>query len=266
LDDPFDLLREAFRVVHPAWSIPLAAAFLAAPVAWFHYKVQQPALKPLAYLLGGIPAVVALAAGFAGWKYRQERQAFLQANVDIAWLSDLTWREFERRVADMYRDDGFTVEETGGGGADGGVDLQLRKNGRTTIVQCKKWRSFKVGVRPVRELYGVMVAEKADRAVFVSSGIYTQEALEFARGKPLDLIDGAQLATMLKRGQSAALPGSACGAVKGAGSNTEAPERPKCPRCGSEMVLRRARTGPKAGREFWGCPAFPKCRGVVEVE
>jgi restriction system protein len=207
-----------------------------------------------------------LAAGYAGWRYRRERQAFLDANVDIGWLNGLTWREFERRVADMYRDDGFTVEEAGGGGADGGVDLRLRKDGHTTIVQCKRGRTFKVGVRPVRELYGVMAAEKADRAVFVSSGVYTQEALEFGRGKPLDLIDGAQLATMLKRCQSSARQAPASGAAKATGSATNTPERPKCPRCGSEMVLRRARTGPKTGREFWGCRTFPQCRGVRQVD
>ena len=34
-----------------------------------------------------------------------------------------------------------------------------------------------------------------------------------------------------------------------------------CPLCGGEMVLRTARKGPKAGEKFWGCSAFPKCRG-----
>jgi len=34
-----------------------------------------------------------------------------------------------------------------------------------------------------------------------------------------------------------------------------------CPLCGSEMVLRTAKKGPKAGENFWGCSAFPKCRG-----
>ncbi|MBU6951619.1 nuclease-related domain-containing protein [Hahella sp. HN01] len=36
----------------------------------------------------------------------------------------------------------------------------------------------------------------------------------------------------------------------------------KCPRCGSNMVLRKAKQGANAGRQFWGCSAYPKCRAV----
>ena len=38
---------------------------------------------------------------------------------------------------------------------------------------------------------------------------------------------------------------------------------PECPRCGTVMVRRTASTGPNEGRGFWGCPRFPKCRGVL---
>lgn len=38
-----------------------------------------------------------------------------------------------------------------------------------------------------------------------------------------------------------------------------------CPRCGAPMVLRRATRGDKDGQEFYGCSAYPKCRGIVQV-
>lgn len=38
-----------------------------------------------------------------------------------------------------------------------------------------------------------------------------------------------------------------------------------CPKCGSKMVLREAKRGANAGNQFWGCSAFPKCRGIVDV-
>ena len=37
---------------------------------------------------------------------------------------------------------------------------------------------------------------------------------------------------------------------------------PQCPKCGSEMVLRTAKSGSNQGEKFWGCPNYPKCRGV----
>jgi len=40
---------------------------------------------------------------------------------------------------------------------------------------------------------------------------------------------------------------------------------PRCPRCGRLMALRTARTGKNAGHQFWGCTAYPDCKGVVEL-
>ena len=116
-------------------------------------------------------------------RVRQQRATFLQQNVDISWLNNLSWQDFERQVAEVYRQRGYQVDEVGGGGADGGVDLRLRRDGTTAIVQCKRWKTYKVGVKPVRELFGVMTAERAGRAIFISSGIYTDEALAVRRGQ-----------------------------------------------------------------------------------
>lgn len=41
---------------------------------------------------------------------------------------------------------------------------------------------------------------------------------------------------------------------------------PRCPRCGSVMVLRRARRGPNAGQEFWGCSRYPACTETRELD
>lgn len=40
---------------------------------------------------------------------------------------------------------------------------------------------------------------------------------------------------------------------------------PKCPQCGKAMVLRTVRSGKNAGKQFWGCSAYPDCRGLVEL-
>ena len=40
---------------------------------------------------------------------------------------------------------------------------------------------------------------------------------------------------------------------------------PQCPKCGERMVKRVARKGRNAGGKFWGCPRFPKCRGVRQI-
>ena len=50
----------------------------------------------------------------------------------------MIWREFEMLVGEAFRLQGYQVVETGGGGADGGVDLVLRKDRETFLVQCKQ--------------------------------------------------------------------------------------------------------------------------------
>ena len=39
---------------------------------------------------------------------------------------------------------------------------------------------------------------------------------------------------------------------------------PSCPQCGKPLVLRTAKTGKNAGRQFWGCSGYPKCRGTLQ--
>jgi len=50
-------------------------------------------------------------------------------------------------------------------------------------------------------------------------------------------------------------------------SNSENPaiDPPSCPNCGLEMVMRTAKKGAHAGRQFWGCSSFPKCRGTISI-
>lgn len=40
---------------------------------------------------------------------------------------------------------------------------------------------------------------------------------------------------------------------------------PRCPKCGGAMALRTAKAGKNAGSQFWGCTAYPDCKGTAEV-
>lgn len=42
-------------------------------------------------------------------------------------------------------------------------------------------------------------------------------------------------------------------------------QSPVCPKCGKQMVERKAQTGPNAGHSFWGCSGYPACKGIVNV-
>jgi len=168
----------------------------------------------------------------------------------------LTWSQFERLIAEFYRRQGATVTTRGGPTSDGGVDLSITdRTGDRLIVQCKHWKSRRVGVKPLRELWGVMSDEKADGAIFVTSGSFSPDAADFARGKRLELIDGPKLRTMI-----AEVKGRL--ATPSAARPDQAVTVPRCPRCSSPMVLRTAKRGTHSGEQFWGCSTYPKCEGT----
>jgi restriction system protein len=113
-----------------------------------------------------VPFICLLGAVTSAWRRRERKN--LVGDVARSQATDaldgMSWREFEMLVGEGFRLQGYQVVETGGAGADGGVDLVLTKPGKSGgekfLVQCKQWRAYKVGVDVVRELYGVMAAKR----------------------------------------------------------------------------------------------------------
>lgn len=201
--------------------------------------------------------------------FRRRQRSGLVTNVarseSASALDGMSWREFEMLVGEAYRLEGYRVTETGGGGADGGVDLALTKGGEKFFVQCKQWKAYKVGVDVVRELYGVMAAKGATGGFVVTSGRFTDDAKAFAEGRNVQLVDGTKLFSMIKRAKHSLSAGAQQHASKTTIAQSKAAIEPTCPQCGSGMVKRTARKGENAGSEFWGCSNFPTCRGVRKL-
>jgi restriction system protein len=184
------------------------------------------------------------------------------ALASIEHVRQLSWRQFELIVGEAFRRRGYAVMENAVDGPDGGIDLVLRKDGAKFYVQCKQWKQTRVGVKPIRELYGVIAAGNAAGGFFVASGEYTDDAREFARKCAVELIDGPALAEMIAQAREPE-PFMDPTSRKRAEPAIEPPiADPTCPACGGAMVRRRAKRGTHAGREFWGCSLYPGCRGT----
>lgn len=178
-------------------------------------------------------------------------------------IDGLSWQQFEHLIGEAFRRQGYSITETGGSGPDGGVDLILRKKTEKYLVQCKHWRSLKVGVPVVREFFGAMAAEGSVGGYVVTSGQFTAEAKAFAQGRNIQLIDGTGLKRLMAR-HNPTTP-VADPAQRPTASQPQPPAEPRCPLCKSSMVKRTARKGSNTGNLFWGCSAYPKCRGIVNV-
>ena len=257
------LLHDLARL--PWWMSVLLVVIAFAALRWVAPALTASSRQPLAQLgqaaadyawisfvlLLSVPLAIASAA-------KRRRLIGRQSTIDS--LRSMPWQDFEQLVGQAYRRKGYRVVDRGGSLADGGVDLELRSKDKKIVVQCKRWKTRSVGVPLVRELYGAMAGEEAHGGIFVTSGRYTPDAIDFARDKPIELVDGAGLIKLLNSVQAAARPFPAHTSVV---VTFEGPIT--CPRCGAAMVRRVAKQGATAGSAFWGCSQFPLCRGTKAV-
>ncbi|MDP9880529.1 restriction system protein [Variovorax boronicumulans] len=170
-----------------------------------------------------------------------------------AVLHAIEWRRFEALCEALYAQAGFTTRSQSHG-ADGGVDiwLQSRHSDVPRIVQCKHWQSKAVGVKEMREFFGVMASHQLKSGTYVTSSTFSAEAAAFAKANGIHAQDGAALLRLI--GQRTPEQQAALLAVAYEGEYW----RPTCASCGIKMVERNSS---KNDGSFWGCANYPKCRG-----
>jgi len=198
--------------------------------------------------------VICWLAAIASFIGRIKRKQLLETQSGLDSLRAMSWRQFEMLVGEAFRRQGYRIEETGLGGADGGIDLRLSKNCRITLVQCKQWRTQRVDVKVVREMYGLLAHHGADAIKIVAAGDFTQDAQRFAQGKPIELVHGDALLGLIRTVQT-----SAADRPVVAAEPPPADATPDCPKCGAAMILR---TNRRSHEPFWGCSKYPACRGT----
>jgi len=187
---------------------------------------------------------------------RNQRRREIEQAKTISQMQTLAPERFEELVAETFKKKGYAATLTPQQ-ADHGIDIVLRaSNGEKEVVQCKRYIG-QVGEPVVRDFYGALLHENAVRGYIVTTGSFTYQAVTWARGKPIELIDGQQLSRMV---QSA--PASLT-AAQTANPSSQSPVVPQCPKCGAPMVLRTARKGAYAGRTFYGCSNYPRCQEIV---
>lgn len=249
-----------------AWLIALAATIgvyclvrFGAPV-WLDEPYTHPLGTQFSRMAWIFALPFALLTIVALGRLIADRRLF-KRQVRKASLQDLSWRQFERLIGEMYRRQGYSVVETPRR-ADGGIDYMLARGPERWLVQCKHWKSRKVGVTTVRELAGVVAARQATGGIVITSGRFTPPAQAFAKSSDIRLVDGELLARELltfaeEPGLSHLHPAHR-GSSDGNGT-------PVCPACGGDMIKRTARRGDHAGKQFWGCARYPDCHGTVAI-
>ena len=168
-------------------------------------------------------------------------------------------------ATELFRLEGYVVTENRRPDeADGGVDFEIAKAGKTWLVQVKHWRQ-EVGVDKARELWGLVADEGAAGGVLLGTSGFTAAAREFAEGKDLRLLDGPEFLSL--RSQLATIRPTDIGDVDpivsvGFARYLTTIQPPACPTCGKPMILVTRLENTAIGYQIWGCKSYPNCKGT----
>jgi len=122
---------------------------------------------------------------------------------------------------------------------DGNIDLEMTREGRRKIVQCKRWSAQLVGVDEVRELGGTLLREglPGDAGVLVTLSAFSQQALAEGKTLGMALLGGRELYSRVEKVRRSE----------------------PCPICGQSMVLDRSTRG------WWLRCVVPGCLGKRDL-
>ncbi len=120
-------------------------------------------------------------------------------------LAAMNWQDFENLIREMFEKEfissGGDVKITQAS-RDGGVDAVAFDpdpiRGGKIVIQAKRYTNV-VGVSAVRDLFGTTVNEGATKGILVTTSDYGPDAYEFAKGKPLTLLNGGNLLHLLEK-------------------------------------------------------------------
>ena len=174
---------------------------------------------------------------------------------DKAFLKTLEWKLFEDVCMEYLRIKNCEASVTCIG-SDGGIDMKvIDSNGHViAIAQCKAWYKKQIGVSHIRELYGVMAAEKVKHGIFLTTSEFSEDAKAFSKGKALILIDGDEFIKIVNGLKEA--DRKRIDQLIFQGDHTT----PTCVSCNTKLILRTKKTGPDTGQMFWGCTNYPRCK------
>jgi restriction system protein len=177
-----------------AWGVPALVAAFGGKIA------QTMAAPPIPAIVSAVAAlflVACLIAASISFLTAGSRAKAVDAQAKIESVRSLTWNQIEQVIGEAYRRRGFNVERASLGGDGGGLDLLLTKDGVTTLVQCRHWRSQHVGVSVVREFEKLMEQHRFAAGKILCAGVFSTDCFRFAVGKPIELVDGDRLQPMV---------------------------------------------------------------------
>ena len=177
------------------------------------------------------------------------------------YIKELDDHEFNNLISLIFKQRGYSISKKEESNEN--ADLILEMDGQQTFVQYKHWREYEIDLPVLEDFHKIIEQESIRNGIVITTGLFTQEALEYSHSNHLLLINGVDLSLMID-----VLSSSNIDDIQDdepvEKKIEDMPElEPLCPICSQAMIKRTARKGKNAGNTFWGCSQFPNCRGVI---
>nr|WP_315245713.1 restriction endonuclease [uncultured Albidiferax sp.] len=158
------------------------------------YGLAVTAILPKEYIVFGMIGVLPFLVISVVAAQRQWNLPNPQRVADtLAQASAMPWRDFADALDAAYRAKGYTVSRLNGKAA----DLQLLKDGQTTLVAAKRWKAAIHGVEALRDLAAAKEAQSAIACIYISIAGVTDTAEQFAKAQGITLVADVALAQLL---------------------------------------------------------------------
>lgn len=108
-------------------------------------------------------------------------------------IRNMAWEDFAQALERGYKAEGYTVKRV-----DGAVDFELEKLGYLTLVCARRWKAARTGTEPLRELAAAGEKRSARECQYAVAGELTEQARTFAKQKGVKLVEGAELARLVR--------------------------------------------------------------------
>lgn len=153
-------------------------------------------------LCDGVPVVPILRLSKTDKRFVEPKQVETSQFTNLA---EMNWEDFEHLVRQIFEwefsEEGSEIHITQAS-RDGGVDAIVFDpdpiRGGKIVIQAKRYTNT-VGVSAVRDLYGTIINEGANKGILITTSDYGSDSYKFAQGKPITLLNGGHLLYLLEK-------------------------------------------------------------------
>ena len=132
-------------------------------------------------------------AAIASWKhFRAPNPVYIEHRLQV--FRSMPAQEFSNAVEQALVRDGFAVTKLNRPEADFSITTEERGG----LVACKRWKVPTTGIEPLRELYQAAAETEREECIYVTTGVFTPNAMQFAVDKKIRLLHGGALVQFLR--------------------------------------------------------------------